>query len=115
LHGVYAYLATSDGLLVVDINETANPTVVFRRSGFAAYSLAAESNRLYVAAGASGVQVYSLTEAARPVLRGSRRTLGPALGLVLVNGQLLVAAESGGLRSYNLRALPMQLWLPVIQ
>ncbi|NJM05976.1 hypothetical protein HC891_06910 [Candidatus Gracilibacteria bacterium] len=115
LRGSYAYLATSDGLLAIDISDVAMPLVVFRRSGFAAYKLAHSAGQLYVAAGNAGVQVYSLRDAAAPTIRGVRRSSGPALSLVVLEGRVYVAAENAGLARYRLQALPLQLWLPLVQ
>jgi hypothetical protein len=115
LRGSYAYLATSDGLLVFDIGDPTRPTRVFRRSGFAAYGLAWNAELLYVATGSAGVQVYSLSDAAAPALRAVHRGSGPALDVALVGDTIYVAAEAGGLQRYSLRALPLQVWLPVVQ
>lgn len=97
IDGDFAYIADfSAGLLVVDISDPANPTLL---STFAAVGQAvvASGDYVFLAAGAGGLRIVSVANPSAPALVGSVSTTG-ATGIAVDGDQAYIADGSSGLR-----------------
>ncbi len=73
----------------------------YQDSAGTALATAVAGDRLYVAAGQSGVEVYDISDPSSPVLLGSYDTAGAALDVVVDGTRVYVADEYGGMVSLD--------------
>jgi len=82
------YYLDDAGLNIVDIADRANPSFVRTISlqGGRGQSFAAYNNKLYVAAGSSGVMIFDVSQPKNPVYVKSMKTATDALTVTISNG-----------------------------
>lgn len=97
ISGNYLYASCVNGVLVFDISNRADPTLVTQFfQGGAAWGLALQSEVLYIAADEAGLQLYDVAQPASPVEKGGCETNGNAAGVVIHDGHAYVADRGFG-------------------
>ncbi|MDX1407159.1 MAG: Ig-like domain-containing protein, partial [Saprospiraceae bacterium] len=94
----FAFVAAgSAGLMVVNVNDPENPSLVVTRDtpGFAK-DVKVVDNYAYVADGASGLRIYDVSTPSNPTEVGSIDTPGDARDVSVENNTAYVADDSGG-------------------
>lgn len=109
-----AYLATTNGVIVLDVRDPTKPTFLSRTELFSAYNLTLRGTQLVVAAGNNGVLAFDLSDPSGPRLAGRYDTPGTALNVTFDSDTLLVSDSDGGLLRLTMIALPYQVWMPEV-
>ena len=109
-----AYLASSSGIITLDVTAPTQPTFLSRTDPFSAYDIALRGTQLIVAAGKDGVLAFDISGASGPRLTGIYDTPGTALGVTFDGDTILVSDNDGGLLRLTVIALPYQVWIPEV-
>ncbi|MBM3879681.1 MAG: hypothetical protein FJ387_08170 [Verrucomicrobia bacterium] len=98
VQGQYAYVAASEGgLIIIDVSDPANPVRVGGTSG-AASRVTVSGNYAYVAAYGLGLEVINVSNPANPVRVGGVDTSGSAEGVAVAGDHAYVADFDAGLQ-----------------
>ncbi len=101
--GFLAFVATTDGLAVIDVTDPLAPVLLASLPLAAGLgeAVAALGTTVFVAAGADGVFVVDVAAPEEPVVRASVETAAPALGLAISGARLIVAAGEAGIENVD--------------
>jgi hypothetical protein len=95
--GTFAYLGTQEGLVIVDITDRSNPTIVSFLSLPSAWkrSLLLAEGLVYLTSEGNGIQIVDVKDARNPRLINVHKTPGDALGIAVGSSEVFVADRSG--------------------
>ncbi|MBI5376314.1 MAG: beta-propeller domain-containing protein [Candidatus Schekmanbacteria bacterium] len=97
--GSYAYVATSNGLIVFNVSNPSAPTKVGTYgTQDRAISVFVSSNTLYLLGSSSGLMIFDVSDPSSPVLLGSYDTPGSAQGVYVLGTKAYIADGSSGLQ-----------------
>ena len=100
---VYAYLTTPvQGLLIVDVTDSANPQPVGRASTGWSWDVEVHDGYAYVTGGSNGLRLVDVTDPASPQIVARADTPGMARGFDVAGRYATVADESAGLQVVDL-------------
>ena len=98
-HAVYvnehkAYIGAGRRLVILDVSQPATPQLLAKTQALsdAIYDIVVLGNYAYVAAGRAGLQIFDVTNPARPLLVAFFDTAGISQGLFVTGGYVYIAA-----------------------
>lgn len=96
--GTYAYVASANGLTVVDVTDPRNPVQrSFTATPDSAERIIFKDNIVYMSERNTGMVTIDVSNPLNPTLSGSYNTLGYAQDIVLDSDRVYVADDDGGL------------------
>ncbi len=99
IRGNYAYLATSAGIVILDISDVNSPSFVdIYNTASRVDGVTIVDDYLYVAGGSQGLMVFNITDSTNPELLDSIDTPGFAVRVEVRSNHAFVCDGTGGLR-----------------
>lgn len=104
LNGSYAYIASDEGILVIDVTVPSNPVERDRVTGAPRGALELAGERLLIAGRSAGVTIYSVEDPERPEHLGIIDPDGLAQQLRVIDNLAFVASHFAGLQVVDIAA-----------